>query len=85
MYSKGIGIITTFAFVILAWYIYALYPFTMNLMFAILASTIAAFTLFVNYSNMRNDDGEIEIDKGTDIARYIFSGIAILLFFALLL
>lgn len=80
MYSKVMGIITTLAFVILAWYIYAIYPFTMNLVFALVASTFSFVIIIVNYTILNKNQESQEVEKSLDIARIVFSGIAILAF-----
>jgi len=75
MYSKVTGIIITLAIVISAWYIYAIYPFTMNFIFASSVSVIV-----IGYA-VHNKNNEIqEVEKGIDIARIVLTGVGFLAF-----
>ena len=79
MFSKVVGIILTLAFVILAWYLYAIYPHVEILIFALLASIISIVTIILNYT-LFNKDNNNEIEKGVDVTRIVFTGIAFLAF-----
>ena len=82
MYSRVIGIILSLAFVISTWYLYAIYPYTQNLIFALLASFIAMFTILFNDNIFNKHKDSIEVEKSVDIVRVVFTGIAFLAFLA---
>lgn len=77
MYLKGLGIIITIVFVIVSWYVYALYPFVQNLIFALLASTIALVNIIIVYTKANKN----QVAQSTETFRGIFSVVAMLLFF----
>ena len=83
MHSKVMSILMIITFIIVSWYVYYIYPFIQNLVFAILVSTITLVTIIV--SNFRTtSDKKNYMSIGT--ARVIFSGVAMisfLIFFAL--
>lgn len=78
MYSKVIGIILSLVFVIIAWYLYAMYSYTQNLIFALLASIIAFVAIVSNYNIFNKQNGDKEVEKSVEIARAVFTGIAFL-------
>ena len=80
MGSRAISIITGIVFITLSWFIYILYPFIQNLIFAILISTVSLVTLIVYYLKNIKTKERFEVEKGIDKTRVIFTGIAFILF-----
>lgn len=82
MSSKAIGILVTLVFVIVSWYVYGLYPYIQNLIFALLVSVMALVTIMISYTLKDIEKTEFKQDKSIDVIRIVFTGLTTLMFLA---
>jgi hypothetical protein len=80
MSRKSIGILVILVFVIVSWYVYGLYPYVQNLVFALLVSVMSVVSIIFYYKATELDSESFKNDKSMDRIRVIFTAIAMLMF-----
>lgn len=82
MNSKAISILTVLIFVVVSWYVYGLYSYIQNLIFALLVSVMALVSILLSYKSKDADGNEFIQDKSIDKIRIVFSALTMIMFLA---
>lgn len=82
MNSKAIGILVILVFVIVGWYVYGLYPYIQNLIFALLVSVMAIVSVLISYISKDIVKTDFKQDKSVDRIRIVFTAVTMIMFFA---